>query len=513
VFRRVLIANRGEIAVRVIRACRDLGVSPVAVYSDADRGALHVRLADLAVRLGPAEAAQSYLRADLVLEAAQSVGADAIHPGYGFLSENAAFARACAEAGIVFVGPSPYAMEAMGDKTAARATMAAAGVPIIPGANEAPADGQAALAEVERIGLPVMLKAAAGGGGKGMRLVQSVDEVVAGFDAARREALAAFGDGTIYVEKALIRPRHVEIQVLADGHGTVLHVGERDCSIQRRHQKVVEETPCPALDDGVREAMGEAAVAAARAVDYVGAGTVEFLREQSGEFHFLEMNTRIQVEHPITELVTGVDLVAWQLRIAAGERLSLTQDDIRPQGAALECRVYAEDPDRGWMPSPGLITTLREPQGPGVRVDSGVYEGWEVPIHYDPMLSKLCTWGPDRATVLARMRRAVSEYRVDGPATNLAWLSRVLDHPEMVSGDYDTGFVGRMAASEDGRAADDGDDGDDGDDAADDLVAVAMVLEALCAGAAGAATDSRSGGGRSAWRTTTPSPWRSGGLL
>ena len=505
-FQRVLIANRGEIAVRVIRACRDLGISPVAVYSDADREALHVRLADAAVRLGPAAAGESYLRGDLVLDAARATGAEAIHPGYGFLSENASFAQACAEAGIAFVGPSPSAILGMGDKTAARATMAAAGVPVIPGTAQAPANGAAALAEVRRIGLPVMLKAAAGGGGKGMRLVHDEAAVVAAFDAASREAQAAFGDGTVYVEKALIRPRHVEIQVLADGpdHGNVLAVGERDCSVQRRHQKVIEESPCPALIPEVRRAMGEAAVAAARAVEYVGAGTVEFLLDSSGDFHFLEMNTRIQVEHPITELVFGIDLVVWQLRIAAGQALTVTQEqvDSGARGAAIECRVYAEEPDRGWMPSPGRITGLREPQGPGVRVDSGVYEGWDVPIHYDPMLSKLCAWGPDRPTALQRMRRALDEYRVDGPATNLRWLRRVLDHPELVAGDYDTGFVGRLgppseASSHEGA----------------DLAAAAMVLEAIRQAAPRPSEGSGRGRGHSAWRSATAAPWRSGGLL
>ncbi len=502
-FRRVLIANRGEIAVRIVRACRDLGISPVAVYSDADREALHVRMADRAVRLGPAPAAESYLRADLVLEAARATGAEAVHPGYGFLSENAQFAEACAAQGVVFVGPSSRAISAMGDKTAARATMEAAGVPVIPGSSQSPPDGEAALVEARRVGLPVMLKAAAGGGGKGMRLVTEEDQVIASFEAARREALASFGDGAVYVERALVRPRHVEVQVLADGRGAVLHVGERDCSIQRRHQKVVEETPCPALDESVRVAMGRAAVEAARAVDYVGAGTVEFLRDASGEFHFLEMNTRIQVEHPITEMVTGVDLVAWQLRIAAGEALTLTQDEIRPVGAAMECRVYAEDPDRGWMPSPGRIHSLRPPAGPGVRVDSGVYAGWDVPIHYDPMLSKLCTWGPDRDTALARMRRAVAEYRIDGHATNLRWLGRVLEHPDFVAGDYDTGFVERLPSPEVGSV----------EEGADDVVVAAMVLESL-AGAGGATegASSSEAAGRSAWRSSRAT-WRSGGLL
>ncbi len=500
-FPRILVANRGEIAVRVIRACRDLGISPVAVYSDADRAALHVRLADAAVRLGPPEAAESYLVVERLLQAARDTGARAIHPGYGFLSENAGFARACEEAGLVFVGPSAAAIEAMGDKTAARRTMSAAGVSVIPGSLQPPSDGAAALAEAKALGFPVLLKAAAGGGGKGMRLCEDEGAVRAAFDSAQREALAAFGDGTVYVEKALVRPRHVEIQVLADAHGHVIHLGERDCSVQRRHQKVIEECPCPVLDPESREAMGRAAVAAARAVGYVGAGTVEFLRDSSGEFYFLEMNTRIQVEHPITELVTGTDLVAWQLRIAAGERLTLSQEDVSLHGHAIECRIYAEDPERGWMPSPGRISALVSPTGPGIREDTGVYAGWEVPVHYDPMLSKLCAWGPDRDAALARMRRALAETRVDGLATNVAWHARVLEHPELLAGEYDTGFVGRLEA-----------DPGDVDPRLSDLCAAALVLEALH-GEGAAAPARRAASGPSSWRRTPGAPWRSGGLL
>ena len=501
-FSRVLIANRGEIAVRVVRACRDLGVSPVAVYSDADREALHVRLADAAVRLGPAPAAESYLRIDRLLEAARTSGAQAIHPGYGFLSESARFARAVGEAGLVFVGPSPEAMEAMGDKTAARRTMAAAGVPVIPGSSHPPADANAAAAEASALGFPVLLKASAGGGGKGMRLCDSEEGVLRAFDSARREALAAFGDDTVYVEKALIRPRHVEIQVLADRHGQVIHLGERDCSVQRRHQKVIEETPCPVLDPEGRAAMGEAAVAAARVVGYVGAGTVEFLRDSHGAFYFLEMNTRIQVEHPITELVTGVDLVGWQLRIAAGEPLSLRQRDVELRGHAVECRIYAEDPDRGWMPSPGRICRYVSPTGPGIREDTGVYAGWVVPLDYDPMLSKLCAWGPDRPKALARMRRALAELQIDGVATNVAWHSRVLDHPALRAGEYDTGFVGSLEATPAGS-----------DPRLDDLCAAALVLEALQANGSGGAAPSDGRSGLSAWRRSPEVPWRTGGLL
>jgi acetyl-CoA carboxylase, biotin carboxylase subunit len=449
--RRVLVANRGEIAVRVMRTLRELGIESVAVFSEADRRAAHVMMADRAIAIGPAPAAQSYLVIDRLIDACRESGADAVHPGYGFLSENAAFAAACAAAGITFIGPSPEAMRLMGSKTAARAAVQAAGAPVVPG-DSGPGgagfpDAGAALAAARRIGFPVLIKASAGGGGKGMRLVAEESGFTAAFEGARREAEAAFGDGAVYLERAVIRPRHVEIQIVGDTRGSIVHLGERDCSVQRRHQKVIEETPSPAVSPALRAEMGEAALRAARACDYVGAGTVEFLLAPDGAFYFLEMNTRLQVEHPVTEMVYGVDLVAWQISIARGEPLSMSQAelDARRRGAAVECRVYAEDPER-FLPSPGTITHLRVPGGPYVRDDSGVYEGWTVPVHYDPLLSKLVTWGDDRTQALARMRRALDEYMVRGIRTNLMFHRRVMRHPDFVAGDYDTGFIDRQPA-------------------------------------------------------------------
>ena len=441
VFDKVLVANRGEIAVRVMRTLREMGIRSVAVYSDADRDALHVRMADEAVAIGPAPSRESYLVGDKILDACKATGAQAIHPGYGFLSENAAFARACEAAGITFIGPDASAMEAMGSKTAARAKMMEAGVPVVPGANvNEPEELKKAAAE---LGYPIMLKASAGGGGKGMRLVEKPEDLVDAFERARSEAANAFGDDTVYIEKAIIRPRHIEIQVMADGQGGCVHLFERDCSIQRRHQKVIEESPSPfALADDAKIAeMGEVAVQAAKAVDYRGAGTVEFLMGTDGSFYFLEMNTRLQVEHPITELVTGLDLVREQVRIAAGEPLGYDQSAVSRRGHAIECRVYAEDPDRGFMPSPGPIEVLRRPTGPGVRDDSGTYEGSEVPSHYDPMVSKLCVWAPTRAQAVDRMRRALSEYVVTGIKTSVPFHLRVMSHPAFIAGEYDTGFI------------------------------------------------------------------------
>lgn len=448
-FKRILVANRGEIAVRVMRTCRELGISPVAVYSDADRNALHVRMADAALHIGPSVARESYLVGEKILDAARKLGADAIHPGYGFLSENAAFAEACADAGIVFIGPPAAAIRAMGDKMIARQHMQAADVPVVPGAHgphgddtlDGFPDGESALIAAREIGLPVMLKATAGGGGKGMRLVRSEKEFVAAFDAARREAENAFGNGTVYLEKFVENPRHVEVQVMVDAAGKALHFYERDCSVQRRHQKVIEETPCPVLDDETRQRMGEVAVRAAAAVDYRGAGTIEFLYSgKTKQFYFLEMNTRLQVEHPITELCCGVDLVRMQIFVAAGQELALEQADIVPRGAAIECRVYAEDPV-DFLPSPGRITALRVPAGPGVRDDSGVFAGTEITQNYDPLISKLSVWAPTRAEAIERMRRALGEYRVGGIQTNLAFHRRVLALADFQSGDYDTGFI------------------------------------------------------------------------
>src|SRR5262245_35585063 len=449
--RRVLVANRGEIAVRVMRTCRERGLETVAVYSDVDRLAPHVQLATAAVPIGPAPAAPSYLVIDKILEACKQSGADAVHPGYGFLSENEDFAEACAAAGITFIGPSAEAMRKMGSKTEARKTVAAAGAPVVPGDNGPTGDGfptgEAALVAARKIGFPVLCKAAAGGGGKGMRLVATEAELVSAFEGARREAQAAFGDGTVYLEKAIQRPRHIEIQIFGDTHGTIVHLGERDCSIQRRHQKVIEESPSPVVGPELRAKMGAAAIAAAKAVDYVGAGTCEFVLGADGHFYFLEMNTRLHVEHPVTEMVVGLDLVAWQLDVAEGRPLPLTQDelDARRRGHAVECRVYAEDPVK-FLPSPGRITHLRVPDGPYVRNDSGCYEGAEIPVHYDPMISKLVVWGEDRGKAVARMRRALDEYQVRGIETNLAFHRLCLRHPSFVEGDYDTGFIGREQA-------------------------------------------------------------------
>lgn len=445
---RVLIANRGEIAVRVIRTCKDLDIETVAVFSDADRLAPHVLLADRAVHIGPSPANQSYLVIDKLIDACRQTGADAVHPGYGFLSENEAFVNACEAEGIAFIGPSGTAMSMMGEKTRARATMMSANVPVVPGDNGPDGDGfpdaDTALEAARRIGLPVLIKASAGGGGKGMRLVEDEASLHAAFDAAQREAKGAFGDDTVYLEKAIIKPRHVEIQIFADTHGNVVHLGERDCSIQRRHQKVIEESPSPAVDEALRRQMGEAAVGAARACNYVGAGTVEFLLAPDGSFYFLEMNTRLQVEHPVTEEVYGVDLVAWQLQVAQGAPLPMTQEqiDARRRGVAIECRIYAEDPIR-FLPSPGTITHMRVPSGPCVRNDAGVYEGCEISMFYDPMVSKLITWGKDRGQALARMRRALDEYAVRGIQTNLLFHRKILRHDGFCSGVYDTGFIGR----------------------------------------------------------------------
>ncbi|MEM9194654.1 MAG: acetyl-CoA carboxylase biotin carboxylase subunit [Myxococcota bacterium] len=440
-FRKVLVANRGEIAVRVMRTLREMNISPVAVYSEADRTALHVRMADEAYPIGPAPSAESYLVGERILDVCRRAGVDAIHPGYGFLSENAAFARSCKTAGVTFIGPEPEAMEAMGNKTAARERMIAAGVPVVPGTEAATAEKLKAAAN--ELGYPVMLKASAGGGGKGMRLVHDPADLVSAYDRARSEAAKAFGDDTVYMEKAIVKPRHVEIQVLADQHGNAVHLFERDCSIQRRHQKVIEETPSPArhATDELISEMGETAVRAARAVSYHSAGTVEFLLAQDGSFYFLEMNTRLQVEHPITELITGMDLVRQQVRIAAGEKLGFQQADVGRQGHAIQCRIYAEDPATGFLPSPGPITLLRTPAGPGVRDDSGVYQGSEISMHYDPLLSKLCVWARTREQAIDRMRRALAEYVVAGIETNIGFHLAVMGEEAFRSGEYDTGYI------------------------------------------------------------------------
>ncbi|MET8611837.1 acetyl/propionyl/methylcrotonyl-CoA carboxylase subunit alpha [Streptomyces misionensis] len=440
-FDTVLVANRGEIAVRVIRTLRSLGVRSVAVFSDADADARHVREADTAVRIGPAPAAESYLSVERLLEAAARTGAQAVHPGYGFLAENAAFARACEEAGLVFIGPSAEAIALMGDKIRAKETVEAAGVPVVPGGRD-PELADAARA----LGAPVLLKPSAGGGGKGMRLVRDLSVLDEEIAAARREARASFGDDTLLVERWIDRPRHIEIQVLADGHGHVVHLGERECSLQRRHQKIVEEAPSVLLDEATRAAMGEAAVQAARSCGYRGAGTVEFIvpGNDPSSYYFMEMNTRLQVEHPVTELVTGLDLVEWQLRVAAGEPLGFAQEDVRLTGHAVEARICAEDPARGFLPSGGTVLLLNEPQGDGVRTDSGLSEGTEVGSLYDPMLSKVIAYGPDRETALRRLRAALAETVTLGVPTNAGFLRRLLGHPAVVAGELDTGLVERV---------------------------------------------------------------------
>jgi acetyl-CoA carboxylase biotin carboxylase subunit len=444
-FHKILIANRGEIAVRVIRACRDLSISPVAVYSEADADSVHVRLADKAVCIGPAPSIQSYLNIAAIVEAAKQTEADAIHPGYGFLAENADFARAILAAGLKFIGPTAEAMDTMGSKTSARRAAVDAGVPIVPGTVEPLSSLSEAHSAAEQFGYPVMLKASAGGGGKGMRLVASRQELQSAFDNARSEAAGAFGDASLYLEKVIERPRHIEIQVFADEQGNVVHLGERECSIQRRHQKVVEECPSPINDIHLRQRMGESAVKIARAVDYVGAGTVEFLvADATREFYFLEMNTRLQVEHPVTELVTGIDLVREQIMVAAGARLSFSQEEIRWQGHAIECRVYAEDPENNFFPSPGTISFLHAPSGPGIREDSGVGINTEVSIHYDPLISKLAAWGRSRTEAIDRLRRALDEYQVAGIKTNLAFFREIVRDEEFIAGGLDTGFIGRF---------------------------------------------------------------------
>jgi acetyl-CoA carboxylase, biotin carboxylase subunit len=446
VFKKVLIANRGEIAVRIIRTLHEMGIAAVAVYSDADRASLHVRMADEAYPIGPAAASESYLRIDKILDVARRSGAEAIHPGYGFLSENREFAAACEAAGITFIGPPASAMEAMGSKTAARARMAEAGVPITPGGPANTLDE--ARATAARVGYPVLIKAAFGGGGKGMRLVHHEHELGAALDRAQSEAGRAFGNALVYIEKAILQPRHVEIQVLGDKHGNMVHLFERDCSIQRRHQKVVEEAPCPAATPDLVHRMGEVAVRGALAVGYFSAGTFEFLLGADGSFYFLEMNTRLQVEHPITEWTTGVDLVAEMVKIADGQKLGRTQASVERRGASIECRIYAEDPTTtSFLPSPGTIGTLRQPGGPWVRDDSGFYEGAVVPSHYDPLVSKLSVWAPDRPAALRRMRRALSEYVVTGIRTNLVFHEKLLAHPEFAAGRYHTGFINEHADS------------------------------------------------------------------
>jgi acetyl-CoA carboxylase biotin carboxylase subunit len=441
--KKLLVANRGEIAVRILRGAREYGLETVAVYSEADRSALHVRVADEAVCIGPPEASGSYLSIDALLEAARATRADALHPGYGFLAENAALARRCAEAGLVFVGPGPEAIAAMGNKVEARKIMMRAGVPVVPGTEGKDQSVEALVAEAASIRPPLLVKAAGGGGGKGMRIVTRAEDLPAAIGQAQQEAGSAFGDAMVYIEKYLEEPRHIEFQVLADQSGKTIHLFERECSIQRRHQKIIEETPSTAVSSELRARMGEAAVAAARAVGYVNAGTVEFLLDRDGAFHFLEMNTRLQVEHPITEATTGLDLVHWQLAIAEGKPLTLDPAGLSQRGHAIEGRIYAEDPAHDFRPSMGRILLLRDPAGPGIRLDSGIYEGWDVSPYYDPILAKLVVWGEDREQARRRMIEALRRYVVLGIRTSIPFLADIMAHPAFVSGDTTTGFLGK----------------------------------------------------------------------
>ena len=455
-FRKVLVANRGEIAVRIVRALKEAGIASVAVYSDADRASLAVQMADEAVHLGPAPASESYLRIDKILQAVSRTGAEAIHPGYGFLSENAEFAEACQSAGIVFIGPSADAIRKMGSKTAARRLAIAAGAPVVPGTESRLNDLNEAKRIAGQLGYPVLLKAAAGGGGKGMRRVDREQDLESAIRDASSEAARAFSSDEVYLEKLVVEPRHIEIQILGDQHGHLIHLGERECSIQRRHQKVIEECPSPVMREhpGLRGRMGDAALKIARAAGYTSAGTVEFLVDQQRNFYFLEMNTRLQVEHPVTELVTGLDLVQWQLRIAAGERLAIAQEDVRWSGSAIECRIYAEDPEQQFLPSPGKLTELVEPSGPGVRLDSGVYEGWNVPLDYDPLLAKLAVWAPSREDAIGRMQRTLSEYVIGGIRTNTAFFEEILADAEFKQGRLSTAFLDEFFARRKPKSSD-----------------------------------------------------------
>jgi len=492
-FRKILIANRGEIALRIARACREMGIPFVAVYSDADRAAPHVLEAQEAYRLGPASAAESYLRGDLLLDIARRAGADAIHPGYGFLSENADFAEACEQAGIKFIGPPASAMRELGSKTRARQAADRAGMPRTPGSTKGLASLEEAFEVAGEIGFPVMLKAAAGGGGKGMRAVSRSEDLKSAFEGAQSEAERAFGSSEVYLEKLIERPRHIEIQVLADEYGHSLYLGERECSVQRRHQKVIEEAPSAVVNAELRRQMGEAAVRLAKSAGYTNAGTVEFLLDDTEAFYFLEMNTRLQVEHPVTELVTGLDLVHLQIRIAQGEPLPLEQEDVRLRGHAIECRVYAEDPENGFLPSPGRITRLLQPGGPGIREDSGIYEGWTVPMDYDPMLSKLIAYAPTREAAIARMLRALDEYVIGGIRTNLAFFRRILNDPDFKAARIDTGYLDRLLAQTASESAN-----DSGEDCENIAAIAAAVFESRRGAAPAVAQQSASGWKRAA---------------
>lgn len=439
-FKKILIANRGEIAVRIIRACKELGITAAVIYSEADRKSLHVRMADEAYLVGPPEAKESYLNAEKIIQIAKEIKAEAIHPGYGFLAENFSFAELVQSNGLVFIGPPAQAMKLSGDKLQARKILSEAGIPIIPGSDEVSTEKEA-LNAAEKLGYPILLKATAGGGGKGMRIVRKKEEMKEAFRGAKYESKTAFGDDRIYLEKFLERPRHIEFQILADSFGNYLYLGERECSIQRRHQKLVEESPSAIVDENLRKKMGETAVKIAGLVGYVNAGTVEFLVDQSKTFYFLEMNTRLQVEHPVTEMVTGIDLAKWQIKIAAGEKLDFAQEDIKPFGHAIECRIYAEDYQNNFFPSSGIISSYREPSGPGVRVDSGVYEGFEISLYYDPLIAKLIVWGKDRAEAILRMSRALSEYQINGITTTVEFHKKVIQNEKFQKGELSTNFI------------------------------------------------------------------------
>jgi acetyl-CoA carboxylase biotin carboxylase subunit len=489
-FKKILVANRGEIAVRVIRALRELGIPSVAVFSEVDRAALHVQLADEAIPIGRAPSAESYLVGSRIVDAAIQVGADAIHPGYGFLSENAGFARACSAGGVKFIGPSASSIEKMGSKTGARRVALDVGAPVVPGTEQGIQTVEEAREIAAEIGYPVLLKASAGGGGKGMRRVDSQNELEQAIRSASSEAQNAFGSGEVYLEKLIEQPRHIEVQVLGDEHGHLIHLGERECSIQRRHQKVIEECPSPlsSVVPELRGAIGDAALKIARAADYYNAGTLEFLADQSGRFYFLEMNTRLQVEHPVTEWATGIDLVHWQIKIAAGERLTLKQEDVAWRGCAMECRLYAEDPDNNFFPSPGKLVHYAEPGGPGVRVDGGVYPGWTVPIEYDPLLAELTVWGENRHIAIERMRRALSEYRVGGITTNLSLFEEIMKDETFRAGRLDTGFLDRFMREWKRQ------------DVSEDVLLASMLAAGV--------SEAKIAGSRAALNGTTGSAWR-----
>jgi acetyl-CoA carboxylase, biotin carboxylase subunit len=505
-FKKILIANRGEIAVRVIRACREMGIRSVAVFSDVDRASLHVRKADEAYHIGPATASESYLNIDKILDVARRSGAEAIHPGYGFLSENARFAQACVDAGVKFIGPTAASMEAMGSKTRARQAMEKAGVPFVPGSSRGLDFGET-LKVVEKIGYPVMLKAAAGGGGKGMRLVRTASELRSAFDGASSEAKRSFGDDEVYVEKYIENPRHIEMQILADEHGNTVYLGERECSVQRRHQKVLEECPSPIVTPEMRRNMGEIAVRVAQAANYNNAGTVEFLVDQQRNFYFLEMNTRLQVEHPVTELVTGLDLVHLQIRVAAGEPLPFKQQDIVQRGHAIECRIYAEDPDNNYFPSPGKISLLEIPAGPGIRRDTGIYEGWSVPIDYDPLLAKLIGYGSDRDQAIRRLQRALYEYVVAGIKTNISLFQRILQDPDFHAGRLDTGYLERLLKQPAPPAG--ADIAGDGEDHTQERARVAAIAAGIFAALESAAPKAVNGAAADGAGAAPTSRWKS----